>query len=311
MEHLFAPVSVDLLTQLEVWLSEWFLVLSLLFLAFEFMRYALRKSLNGRLAADTATNFLTTVLSYGITYLLLGVVYLSGYAFLHQFALVDIPITWATVALCIVVADFAYYWEHRFSHHVGIAWATHTVHHSSPHYNLSVAYRFGPMDGLWPLFFHAPLVLLGFDPFLVFFSEAMVQLYQTFLHTETIKKLPKPIEAVFNTPSHHRVHHGSNAGYMDKNYGGIFIFWDRLFGTFAEEQEKVVFGITQPINSVNPLVVFFHGLTRLAAKVRATPGIGGKLAVLFMPPDHETAPKAAAQTVDTQSGPQAPAEVQG
>ncbi len=310
MDQIFAPVSVDWLTQLELWLNEWFLTLSLVFLAFEFLRYALKKRLNLRLVGDSATNFLTTVLSYGLTYLLLGAVYLSSYAFLHQFALLDLPVTWATVAACIVLADFAYYWEHRFTHRVGIAWATHTVHHSSPSYNISVAYRFGPMDGLWPLFFHAPLVLLGFDPFLVFFAEAMVQLYQTFLHTEAIKKLPKPIELVMNTPSHHRVHHGSNAGYMDKNYGGIFIFWDRWFGTFAEEHEKVVFGITEPIESINPLVVFFHGLTRLAAKLRATPGLGGKLAVLIKPPDWEPQGRAPGQVKNRALDSASPASAQ-
>ena len=106
-------------------------------------------------------------------------------------------------------------------------------------------------------FFHLPLALMGFNPILIFLSESIVQLYQTLLHTEVVKKLPKPIEKIMNTPSHHRVHHGSNKQYHDKNYARIFIIWDRIFGTFAEEKEKVIYGITNALNSVNPFKVFF------------------------------------------------------
>ena len=210
--------------------------------------------------------------------------YISTLFYFHRFALFDIGINWATVIVCVVLADFMYYWEHRFSHRVGIAWATHTVHHSSPHFNISVAYRFGPMDALWSMFFYIPLVVVGFNPFLVVFAETIVLLYQTVLHTEVIGKLPKPIEAVMNTPSHHRVHHGKNERYIDKNYAGVFIIWDRLFGTFAEEKERVVYGITEPVNSVNPFVVFFHGLTRLWRNIRNTRRFGNKLLLLIRPP---------------------------
>ena len=123
-------------------------------------------------------------------------------------------------------------------------------------------------------------MIAGFNPILVLFSEAVVQLYQTALHTETIGKLPRPVEAVLNTPSHH----GSNPQYIDKNYGGIFIVWDRLFGTFEEEREQVVYGIVTPLDSVNPFVVFFHGLARLFRKVAAARGARAKLACLLRPP---------------------------
>lgn len=169
-------------------------------------------------------------------------------------------------------------------HRVNFAWSTHTVHHSSPHFNISVAYRFGPLDGFFPVFFHLPLVLLGFNPFVVFFAETMVQLYQTALHTEFFKKLPKPIEAIMNTPSHHRVHHGSNEKYLDTNYAGIFIIWDRMFGTFAEEDEKVVYGLVKPINSVNPFIAFLHGFWRLGQDFVSAKGLKGKLIALFAPP---------------------------
>lgn len=171
----------------------------------------------------------------------------------------------------------AYYWEHRFTHRDGIAWATHTVHHSSPYFSISVAHRFGPPDGYFPLFFHLPLVFAGFHPLLVLFAEAVFQLYQTLMHTEAIGKLPKPVEAVMNTPSHHRVHHGTNPQYIDKNYGSIFIVWDRLFGTFEEEREKVVYGISKQLNSIDPFLVFLHGISRLTREVVETPGFGANV----------------------------------
>ncbi|MCG8368936.1 MAG: sterol desaturase family protein [Proteobacteria bacterium] len=272
------------LVEWEQFFADWFFVFSLVFLAFELLRYAFRKKLTWALAGDALTNFVTQAMYLVLNIVVYGAFYVAAFSFFYRFAMFDIGINWATVAVCIVLADFAYYWEHRFLHRVGIAWATHSVHHSSPHFNISVAYRFGPMDDLWPVFFHLPLVLLGFNPFVVFFSEVFVLLYQTALHTEVVGKLPKPVEAVMNTPSHHRVHHGSNDEYIDKNYGGIFIVWDRMFGTFAEEDEKVIYGIAEPLESVNPFVVFLHGLTRLWRRIQDTRGAANKLALLIKPP---------------------------
>ena len=182
------------------------------------------------------------------------------------------------------MADLAYYWEHRFLHKNGFAWATHTVHHSSPHFNISVAYRHGPLDWLFPLFFHLPLAVIGFNPFIIFLSEVIVQVYQTLLHTETVKKLPRPIEAVFNTPSHHRVHHATNKQYLDKNYAGIFIIWDRMFGTFAKEEEKVRYGVFPRLNSVNPVKVFFSGYAKLASQLWQAPNWSYRWKLLVKPP---------------------------
>ncbi len=284
MDTLFDTLSGPSLYALERAIDEWFFVIAMVFLGFELLRYAIKRRLTLNLLGDTFANFATSAMFIGITYFLLAAFYLSAYLTVSQFALFDIGIHPVSILACVVLADFAYYWEHRFLHRVGVAWATHTVHHSSPHFNVSVAYRFGPMDGVWPLAFHLPLVLIGFDPYVVFFAEVIVQLYQTLLHTEVVRKLPRPIEAVMNTPSHHRVHHGSNPEYIDKNYGGIFIIWDKLFGTFAEEKTRVVYGITEPIDSVNPLIVFAHGFTRLARQLRKAPGFTAKLAVLVRPP---------------------------
>ncbi len=285
MEWLRTTLSETEVYEWETIIGDWFFVFALGFLAFELLRYLVFKKLSWRLIGDTITNYLTLTMFIAISVFLLTTLYLSAYAWASQFAIFDIPISWGAILICIILADFAYYWEHRFIHRVNFAWATHSVHHSSPFFNISVAYRFGPMDGIWPIFFHLPLVLLGFNPFVVFFAEMFVQIYQTILHTETIKKLPKPVEAVMNTPSHHRIHHGSNKAYLDKNYGGIFIIWDRLFGSFAKEDEPVVYGLVKPINSVNPFVAFFHGFWRVGKNVYLAKGLKNKFMYFIGPPD--------------------------
>lgn len=281
MNFLSEIIPAARVSEWEILIGDWvFWAASVLFL-FELLRLAVRKVLGWHVIGDAITNFITFTAFLIISYGLLATFYIVTYYTVHEyFSLMTIPLTPWTIALCVVLADLAYYFEHRFSHRIGIAWATHTVHHSSPHFNISVAYRFGPLDGFFPIFFHVLLVFLGFDPLVVFFSEAVVQLYQTILHTEAIGKLPKPIEAVMNTPSHHRVHHGSNPQYLDKNYGGMFIVWDRLFGTFEEEREPVVYGITEQLGTINPFVVFFHGFTRLFRQMMVAKGLREKLSVL-------------------------------
>ncbi|MEP1576977.1 sterol desaturase family protein [Roseibium album] len=284
MEILLSPLSTAWLEQLEVFIDDWFFVLALGFLVFELIRYRIFRKLSWTLIGDTLTNYVTLALFIGITVLVLGAFYVAAFYYVWRFAIFDIEVNWLTVLICIVLADLVYYWEHRFLHRVNLGWATHSVHHSSPFFNISVAYRFGPMDSFWPVLFHLPLVLLGFNPIVVLFAEVIVQVYQTALHTEAVRKLPRPVEAVMNTPSHHRVHHGSNAEYLDKNYAGIFIVWDRMFGTFAEEKERVTYGLVHPINSVNPVVAFLHGFYRLGRDVWQMPGLANKVGVLLNPP---------------------------
>ena len=284
MDFLSRHISDFHLSYWETFINNWFFVFALAFLAFELLRYAIVKKLNWEMVGDTVTNFITLAFFIGISFVLLAGFYIGAYVWAYQFAVFDIPTTWASFIIVLILADLAYYWEHRILHRINFLWATHSVHHSSPFFNISVAYRHGPLDGFWPLFFHLPLVLLGFNPFMVLIVELLVQLYQTALHTEVIGKLWRPIEYLFNTPSHHRVHHGSNRKYLDKNYAGIFIIWDRMFGTFEEEKEDVVYGLVTPIDSVNPFVAFLHGFTRLFSDVWNMPGFRNKLGVLFGPP---------------------------
>lgn len=177
-------------------------------------------------------------------------------------AIFSFPRTAWSMVLAFVLVDFSFYVYHYLSHKLRVLWAFHLVHHSSPWMNLTTAYRLNWMSGLvTPLFFF-PLVLLGFSPSTVAVCAAFNLLYQFFLHTELVPKLGW-IEKIFNTPSHHRVHHGSNGEYLDKNFGGVFIIWDRLFGTFCEETTLPVYGITTGFVSHNPFVLVFHGFADL------------------------------------------------
>ena len=286
MEWLTTILSAQAVAEFENVIESWGLVVFLGFFALELLRLWMRRTLNWKLAGDSLASFLTSGAFVVLTYGFIAAAYVSVFYWVHlNFALLEIPVTPWSVALLVVLCDFAYYWEHRFTHRVGLAWATHSVHHSSPFFNISVAYRFGPMDGVWPLFFHLPLAFAGFDPLLIFAGEAFVQFYQTGLHTEVIRRLPRPIEWLFNTPSHHRVHHGANAEYIDKNYSGIFILWDRLFGTFAEERDAVRFGITEPLNSNNPVTVWLHGFTRLARRAGQSTSFREAVYALVAPPE--------------------------
>ncbi|QPB85757.1 sterol desaturase family protein [Pseudoalteromonas rubra] len=284
MEYLTLPLSADDVWWLEVFIDEWFLVIALSLFVVEMFRYAFKKQFTKNLLGDSVANFVTLGL-FMLLVALVALTYVGVFFYVYDnFRITDLPLTPWTILCCIVLADLAYYWEHRFLHKNGFAWATHTVHHSSPHFNISVAYRHGPMDWFFPLFFYLPLALMGFHPFIIFLAEVIVQVFQTLLHTETVKKLPRPIEAIFNTPSHHRVHHATNKQYLDKNYAGIFIIWDRLFGTFAREEAEVKYGVFPRINSVNPLTVFFSGYTKLLRQLIHAPSWSYRFKLLIKPP---------------------------
>jgi sterol desaturase/sphingolipid hydroxylase (fatty acid hydroxylase superfamily) len=167
----------------------------------------------------------------------------------------------------IVAVDFAYYWFHRASHEVNLFWAGHVVHHSSEEYNLAVALRQSAVGGLLSWIFYAPLALLGmaWEQFAVCYALNLV--YQFWIHTRAIDRLPAWCEAVLNTPSHHRVHHGVNPEYQDRNYAGVFIVWDRWFGTYTPERQEPVYGLTTPLRSWNPLWVQIHQYVAIARNV--------------------------------------------
>ena len=201
-----------------------------------------------------------------------------------------IPTTWATALLCVVVVDLIYYAEHRFEHTHRLPWDLyHSVHHSSPQFDQTTGLRLSGFDALLTLGFLTPAVLIGFHPLLALTSYGVVVGYQTWIHTEVIKKVPAWFEFVFNTPSHHRVHHGANAAYLDRNYGGILILWDRLFGTFASESEQPVYGLTTQIESSNPLDVQFSEIRSLIKDLRNDTGWADRVRRLVKPPGWQPA----------------------
>ncbi|MBF4163956.1 sterol desaturase family protein [Nocardioides acrostichi] len=175
----------------------------------------------------------------------------------------DHPLTWVALFFA---DDLAYYAYHRTHHTIRILWASHVVHHSSEFYNLSTALR-QPWTPFSSLPYWLPLAFLGFSPWMILLQQSISLLYQFFIHTERIGRLWKPIELVMNTPSHHRVHHGSNTQYLDKNYGGILIVWDRLFGTFEAEGERVRYGLTKNVNTFNPARVATHEFAAIGRDV--------------------------------------------
>jgi alkylglycerol monooxygenase len=190
---------------------------------------------------------------------------------------------WYWVGLILLV-DLAYYWAHRMSHEVNLFWGGHVVHHQSEEYNLSVALRQSSFQVVWTFAFSLPIAFLGFKPQDFVYISAFNTLCQFWIHTEAINKLPRWIEFIFNTPSHHRVHHGRNPKYIDKNHAGSLIIWDRMFGTFQAEEERPTYGITKPINSWNPIFANFSHYVEMGKDMKQIPGWGDRVKYLFMKP---------------------------
>lgn len=194
---------------------------------------------------------------------------------------------WWTWVILFFVDDFAYYIFHRVSHESRLFWNFHVVHHSSEHYNLSVAVRQSWFSGTLHWIFYVPVMLLGFAPWMFAVMHGFNLIYQFWIHTKFIKRLGW-LEYVFNTPSHHRVHHGVNTQYLDKNYAGVLIIWDRMFGSFIPETEEPRYGIIKPIHSYNPLWINTHGWVEMYDAIKRQVSFAGKLKCLFASPNMDT-----------------------
>lgn len=203
------------------------------------------------------------------------------------------PLAWV---LLFFADDFAYYWFHRAHHECRLLWASHVVHHSSQRYNLSTALRqtWTPVTGVM---FWAPLPLLGFHPAMVLTMQSLNLLYQFWIHTESIGRMGA-LEKVLNTPSHHRAHHGANEQYLDRNYGGILIIWDRLFGTFVPETERPVYGLTTNIQTYNPVRIAFHEFAAIARDVMRPNPLSVRLGLVFRNPAWKPPAPAASASPD-------------
>ena len=201
----------------------------------------------------------------------------------HYFIPWQIPINIWTTLLAVVVIDFLYYVEHRVEHSVRLFWAYHSIHHSSPIYNYTTAQRVSFISNLLTWIFYMPAIVLGFHPFIIFIAAGVVYAYQIWVHTELIGKLGW-FEKIFITPSQHRVHHGSEEIYLDKNYGAILSIWDRMFGTYQEELHTPTYGITTPINTINPIKVHAFEYLRLFKDLKKARGLREVLGYVFREP---------------------------
>ncbi|MCB0637863.1 MAG: sterol desaturase family protein [Lewinella sp.] len=241
-------------------------------------------------------------LAMGIGNVLIGLftkgVVAAAYFAVYQFRLFDLSAAWWVWILLIFAEDFTYYWFHRVSHSTRYFWASHVVHHSSQKYNLGTALRqtwTGDLSGGFAFWLWLPL--LGFHPLMVMMAQSISLLYQFWIHTEVIYKLPRPIEFFFNTPSHHRVHHASDVQYLDRNHAGILIIWDRLFGTFVEEKEHPTYGLTRNIDTFNPVRIATHEWVDIWRDIRHAPTWKAALGYVFGPPgwSHDGSRKTSAQ----------------
>ncbi len=219
--------------------------------------------------ADTAASFGVAVIKRSIDTATAGLA--AGVLFWvydHRIATVELDSLWM-LALFFLTVEFLYYWHHRLGHKIRWLWATHGVHHTAPQMNLSVAGRLG-WTGLvsGTVLFFVPLAYIGFHPLAIFLMLAVSLFYQIWIHTELIGRLG-PLEWVLNTPSNHRVHHASNPEYIDKNFGGVLMIYDVLFGTYTPERKdiSIVYGITRPVTSRNPLVIGIYEWIRMAKDV--------------------------------------------
>lgn len=261
---------------------DWTLLFAVLFLIVELADDLLARRLNRERVGETFSSLATQIPFYVSEGVVFGGVVLV-YFYIHAFIPWKLPETAAVAFLAVFLADFVYYMEHYCMHRIRLLWIAHSVHHSSPVLNTATAFRFSLFDPLVSGVFHLPLVLLGINPVFVFMGEILVQVYQFWIHNEMIGRLG-PLEWFLNTPSHHRVHHGSDAKYIDRNYGGISIIWDRLFGTFRREEELPTYGLTTPINTINPIKVQFHEFIHLWRDVRKARDSGELWGYLFRAP---------------------------
>ncbi len=248
--------------------------------------------------SDLLTNLIIGLVSIPLSFITKGVV-LYTYSLLYEVRLFTLPSNvWYTWVVCFFADDFSYYWFHRMSHRIRFLWVSHLVHHSSEEFTFSAAMRVPWTSHFTGNFlFWVWMPLIGIEPALVLLFKSASVIYQFWMHTETINKMPGWFESVFNTPSHHRVHHGCDVEYLDKNHAGTLIVWDRLFGTYMDEKNKPTYGLTGNIKSFNPLVIEFYGWKELIRDLKRSAKFYHRFNYLFNAPgwSHDSTSKTAKQ----------------
>lgn len=276
-------MTAEFLEQVGTQFDDAFFFIGAALLFIEILKGLFSGSLKRRGLLDMVASASTQIPYLLVEIFMMSFVYLAMVLVADRFVTWQMPITLWTVGLALLVCDFTYYWEHRMAHEVRLLWTQHAVHHSSRQMNILVSIRFGPFESFASALFHFPLIFLGFPPALVFFGIIVVLAYQTWLHTELIGRLG-PLEGALNTPANHRVHHGCDDKYIDKNYGGILIIWDRLFGTFQREEETPQYGLKRDFDSVNPISVWLSEWPGLYRDLKSARTFGDVWMFLFGPP---------------------------
>lgn len=237
--------------------------------------------------SETVKNLFLTALNAGLDVLLRSAFYVTVLMWCYNHAFLSIENVYWYWLLLFFMEDLAIYVEHYVDHHSRIFWAVHVTHHSSEEFNLTTGFRSSVFQPVYRFIYFIPLTFIGFQPMDILLMYAVTQTYGILLHTQYIQKMPKWFEAVFVSPSHHRVHHGSNLVYLDKNMGMCLIIWDKIFGTFQEElaEEPVKYGLTKPIkNTNNPINLIFHEWQDLAKDLKKDVSWHVRLKYLLMPP---------------------------
>jgi sterol desaturase/sphingolipid hydroxylase (fatty acid hydroxylase superfamily) len=265
-------MSPDFLENMGQSIDDAFFLFGAAIFGIEVLKLLFDKPNRGRSFLDMIASFTSQVPSILIEIFVLSIAYVGYVWVADTYISWQMPLNVWTIILGLIACDMAYYWEHRLAHQIRFFWTQHAVHHSSRYMNISVAFRFGPFEGLMSALVHFPLVLIGFPPDIIFFGILAVLAYQTWIHTELIGKLG-PFDTVFNSPANHRVHHGSDDKYIDKNYGGILMLWDQLFGTYQKEEETPIYGLKRDFDSVNPLVVWVSEIPQYVKDVAGAKSI--------------------------------------
>lgn len=249
-----------------------------------------RKKISGQYQSQDAWTSMAMGVGNLASDLTMGFISVAYLFWVWQFRIFDWGYGLMAVLCALVAQDFVYYWKHFAAHKIRWFWSAHVVHHSSEHYNLSTALR-QPWNNhiTGHVLLSTPLILIGIHPLLLAFVAALNLLYQFWIHTEAIDKMPKWFEAIFNTPSHHRAHHATNPRYLDSNFAGIFIIWDRMFGTFVPEQddEDMTYGIVKPVGTFNPVKVAFIEMVNIFKDAGgAGLTVRQRLGYIFAPPGY-------------------------
>ena len=280
----FIPGAPDALLPTLILLTGVLVLIGLPILLLEIIVMWRRRALNWRRGSGMLTSLLCLVPAAVTDTLFAGALLILFYG-VASLAPWTIETTWWTALFCFVLVDLAYYVEHRLAHRINVAWALyHSVHHSADHFDQTIGARLSAFDFFFTPLVYLPLVFAGFHPILVLTCFGLNLAWQQWIHTELIGRLPW-LDGWLNTPSNHRVHHGRNPQYVDKNYGGVLIVWDHLFGTYEPEGEPVDYGLVEPLVSRNPIAVHFHVFGKLVRALAAARSLRSALRILFAPPE--------------------------